>query len=99
MNKGRLHKELSCRHIKLVFPLRTGQSVSMTTRANATLTSGGITLFMGDMGEGALHRDESNCQTKKLKSEESNCHSNVTSGHALQKGQETTTNWPTDRRS
>jgi hypothetical protein len=36
--------------------------------ANVTLTSGCITLFTGDMSEGALHREERNCQTKKLKS-------------------------------
>jgi hypothetical protein len=34
-----------------------------------------------------------------MKNKESNCHSNVTSGHLLQKGQGTKTNWPTDHRS
>jgi hypothetical protein len=32
-----------------------------------TLTLGWITLFMGDMGEGALHEEESNGQAKKIK--------------------------------
>jgi hypothetical protein len=27
----------------------------------------GSTLFMGDMGESALHEEERNCQTKKIK--------------------------------
>jgi hypothetical protein len=35
-----------------------------------------------------------------MKNKESNCHLNkLTSGHLLQKGQDTKTNWPTDRRS
>jgi hypothetical protein len=34
-----------------------------------------------------------------MKIKESNCHSNVTSGHLLQEGWDTKTNWPTDRRS
>jgi hypothetical protein len=35
---------------------------------NVTLTFDWTTLFMGDVGEGALHEEEiSNCQTKKIK--------------------------------
>jgi hypothetical protein len=34
---------------------------------NVTLNLGWITLFMGDMGEGALQREERNCQIRKLK--------------------------------
>jgi hypothetical protein len=32
-----------------------------------TLTLGWTTLIMGNFGEGALHEEESNCQTKKIK--------------------------------
>jgi hypothetical protein len=46
-----------------------------------TLTLGWITLLMGDMGEGTLHREERNCQTKKVKSG---------------RGPSTKTNWPTE---
>jgi hypothetical protein len=42
-------------------------TLQISPYANATLTSGWITMFMGDMGEGALHQEERNCQTKKFK--------------------------------
>jgi hypothetical protein len=115
---------------------------------NVTLTFGWITLFMGDMGEGALHREErkviveqrklkpghgphwghstkmnwptdrrsqynlslrhctANCKpalsserVPYMKKKEIVTQRNVTSGHPLQKGHDTKTNWPTDRRS
>jgi hypothetical protein len=55
---------------------------------NVTLTSGWTTLFMGDMGEGALNREERNCQTKKIKS-----------GYVPHWGGGTKMNCPTHRRS
>jgi hypothetical protein len=33
-------------------------TLNISPYTNVTLTSGWITLFMGDMGEGALHREE-----------------------------------------
>jgi hypothetical protein len=106
---------------------------------NVTLTLGWITLFMRDMGEAALHREDevtvkqgdtkmnwpinrrSQCNLKlnlrhctanyrpvlsserapymKTKKEAIVTQINVTSSHLLQKGQDTKTNWPTDRRS
>jgi hypothetical protein len=42
-------------------------TLKISPYTNVTLTSGWVTLFMGDMGEGALHREESNGKTKKLK--------------------------------
>jgi hypothetical protein len=55
---------------------------------NVTLTLGWITLFMGDMGEGALHREDEVTQTKKLKP-----------GYVPHWGPGTKTNCPTDRLS
>jgi hypothetical protein len=79
----KFHVTLHASHTAL--PMVT-LKISLCT--NITLTSGWITLFMGDMGEGVPHREERNCQTKKLKS-----------GHGPHWGPDTNTNWPTVRRS
>jgi hypothetical protein len=58
-------------------------TIKISPCTNVTLTFCWITLFMGDMGEGALHReDEENVKEIKI---------------WLETG--TKTNWPTDRRS
>jgi hypothetical protein len=47
-------------HVALHAPHAALPMVTLTISpyTNVTLTLGWITLFMGDMGEGALHRDE-----------------------------------------
>jgi hypothetical protein len=42
-------------------------TLKISPYTNVTLTLGWPTLFMADMGEGALHEEERNCQTKKIK--------------------------------
>jgi hypothetical protein len=42
-------------------------TLKISSYTNVTLTLAWITLFMGDMGEGALHEKESNYQTMKIK--------------------------------
>jgi hypothetical protein len=41
--------------------------VTLQISPYTNMTLGWITLFMGDMGEGALHQEESNCQAKKIR--------------------------------
>jgi hypothetical protein len=42
-------------------------TLKISPYTNVTLTLGWITLFMGDMSEGALYEEERKCQTKKIK--------------------------------
>jgi hypothetical protein len=61
----KFHISLHASHA--AFPMVTLKILPYTD-VTLTLTLGWITLFMGDMGEGALHEEEkSNCQTKKIK--------------------------------
>jgi hypothetical protein len=41
--------------------------ISSCTKVTLTLTLGWITLFMGDMGEGALHREDEVTVKQKIK--------------------------------
>jgi hypothetical protein len=43
-------------------------TLKISPYTNRTLTLSWTTLFMGDMGEGALHEEESNVKQRKLKS-------------------------------
>jgi hypothetical protein len=41
--------------------------VTLKVSLYTNVTLGWTTLFMGDMGEGTLHEEESRCQTEKIK--------------------------------
>jgi hypothetical protein len=50
-----------------MLPLAALPMVTLKISPYTNVTLNWITLFMGNMGESALRREESNCQTKKIK--------------------------------